>query len=71
MTNLKVGDKVDYHSIIGDPKIYSSNHEIISIEERYGRIIAFITNKSGFVALDALSKVGEAIDECSQSGGKE
>ncbi len=66
-TDLKVGDKVDYHSVIGGD-ITSKGHEILHIEHRYlGRkfdgIIAFISDKRGFVAIEALTltKVG-AID---------
>lgn len=54
--NFKVGDIVDYHSIIDGP-VTSTGHEITHI----GKIpsakkrVAWISNKSGCVCLCALS----------------
>ena len=52
--SLAVGDKVDYHDIIGG-EITSEGHEVTHIEVRHGDTIAFITNKRGYVSIDALS----------------
>lgn len=57
MSDFKVGDKVNYHSIIGEA-ITSNGHEITHIElepNNFGNDVAWITNKSGCVALQALS----------------
>ena len=56
---FKVGDKVNYHSIIGG-KITTTDHEITSLmfePNDFGTDVARITNKSGYVALDALSHI--------------
>ena len=55
MKDIKVGDIVNYHSVIGD-KVTTSGHKVIAIEKRYGQWIAWITGKSAFVSIKALSK---------------
>jgi hypothetical protein len=60
---LKVGDTVDYHSIIGGP-VTSTGHEIKEIllmPNNFGRDVAWVTKKAGCVALEALTKAGNAI----------
>jgi len=47
---------VDYHSEIGG-EITSRNHKVKSIEKRYGQWIAFISGKSGFVCVNALTEI--------------
>lgn len=57
MSNFEIGDKVDYHSIIGG-EITSKDHEIKHIElepNNFGCDVAWISGKSGCVALEALS----------------
>lgn len=58
---IKVGDEVDYHSIIGE-EITSTGH-IVEVIERapnnFGCDVAWISGKSGCVALRALSKSKE------------
>lgn len=57
---MEIGDKVNYHSCIGGP-VTSEGHEITHIESEpnnYGCDVAWISNKSGCVALEALSKKG-------------
>lgn len=54
---FKKGDVVNYHSIIGCA-VTSENHAIESIEyypNNFGCDVAWISEKSGCVALDALS----------------
>jgi hypothetical protein len=54
---MKAGDKVNYHSVIGGP-VTSTGHEIRTIEKmpnNYGSDVAWITGKSGCVDLDSLS----------------
>ena len=55
MENIKVGDIVNYHSVIGG-KVTSSGHKVTAIEKRYGQWIAWITGKPACVAIKALSK---------------
>ena len=55
MKDIKVGDIVYYHSVIGG-KVTSSGHQVTAIEKRYGQWIAWITGKSACVAIKALSK---------------
>lgn len=58
---MKVGDIVNYHSIIGG-EITSTGHEITHIEKEpnnFGCDVSWITKKSGCVAIDALSLVNE------------
>lgn len=50
---LKVGEDVNYHSVIGGP-VTSNNHSIYHIEHYQG--IAWITNHGACVAIDALSR---------------
>lgn len=53
----EVGDKVNYHSIIGE-EITSTGHEVIAIERtpnNYGGDVAWITNKRGCVHTKALT----------------
>ena len=55
---LQVGDKVDYHAKIGG-EITSINHIIKRIQyvpNNFGIDVAWITEKSGCVALKALSR---------------
>ena len=49
-----VGDKVNYHSIIGG-KITSTGHEVKSFGDMCGERVAWITNKSGCVSVKALT----------------
>lgn len=54
---MQIGDNVNYHSIIGGP-VTSTGHKIKAIEREpnnYGCDVAWITGKSGCVALEALS----------------
>jgi len=54
---FKIGDIVNYHSIIGG-EITSKDHAIKVVEmepNNFGCDVAWITNKSGCVALKALS----------------
>jgi hypothetical protein len=54
---ITVGDRVDYHSIVGGP-VTSTGHTIRAVERKpnkYGRDVAWITGKAGCVALDALT----------------
>lgn len=54
---LKVGDMVDYHSIIGE-KITSRHHIITHIKptpNNYGYAVAWITGMPGCVVLEALT----------------
>lgn len=52
---FKVGDVVDYHSII-DGEVTSKAHVITDIGELgHGETVAWITNKRGCVSLKALS----------------
>jgi len=58
---IQVGDKVDYHSII-DEGITSTGHVVEVIKytpNNFGCDVAWITGKSGCVALEALSKSEE------------
>jgi hypothetical protein len=58
MSQLQIGDKVNYHAIIGGP-IISTDHIIEKIlfePNNFGCDVAWITGKSGCVALAALSK---------------
>lgn len=55
---LKIGDSVNFHAVINGP-ITSSGHVITSIElmpNNFGQDVAWITEKSGCVALAALTK---------------
>jgi|WetSurMetagenome_2_1015567.scaffolds.fasta_scaffold1246309_1 hypothetical protein len=58
---FRVGDKVDFHSIINGP-VTSENHTITHLEQRGGDrfcskyYVAFITDKTGFVAIESLSR---------------
>ena len=57
MKAFDIGDKVNYHSIIGGP-VTSTGHVIKLIEHEpnnFGCDVAWITDKSGCVALEALS----------------
>lgn len=58
MEPLKVGDAVDYCSVIGGP-VTSSGHVIEAIEKQpnnYGTAVAWVSGKSGCVALSALRR---------------
>lgn len=55
--SIKTGDTVNYHAVIGG-EVTSTDHTVKSIElapDNYGEDVAWITNKSGCVALAALS----------------
>ena len=55
--NIKVGDKVNYHSIIGGP-ITSKGHVVKVIKpepNNFGCDVAWITGKSACVDMEALS----------------
>jgi hypothetical protein len=55
--HIMVGDKVDYHSIIGGP-VTSKWHTVQTVQlapNNFGRAVAWISGKSGCVALDALT----------------
>jgi hypothetical protein len=55
---LKVGDIVDYHSIIGGA-VTSQGHvieKIVPTPNNFGIAVAWITGKSGCVALKAITK---------------
>ncbi len=54
---VKIGDKVNYHSIIDGP-VTSTGHMIIDIDyapNNFGCDVAWITNKVGSIAIRALS----------------
>ncbi len=54
---MKIGDTVNYHSIIGG-EITSKDHtikDIVKQPNNFGCDVAWITNKSGCVSLEALS----------------
>lgn len=54
---FKVGDIVNYHSIIGG-EISSCDHEIKKLDlepNNFGGDVAWVSGKSGCVSLDALS----------------
>ena len=57
--HLKVGDRVDYHSVIGR-EITSKGHTVKSIQhmnsDPESPIVAWITDHTGCVALEALSR---------------
>lgn len=54
---IKVGDKVDYHSIIGGA-VTSTGHIVTKIypePNNFGCPVAFISDKCGVVAMSALT----------------
>jgi hypothetical protein len=54
---MQIGDVVSYSSVIGDPPV-SHDHEIIHIirtPNNFGADVAWITDKTGCVALRALT----------------
>lgn len=54
---IEVGDRVDYHSIIGGP-ITSKDHTVKLIgpePNNFGCNVAWVSGKSGCVAIEALS----------------
>ena len=58
MKRFNVGDKVNFHSIIGKSAT-SFDHEIWHIKlmhNSFGCDVAWITGKAGCVSLDALSR---------------
>lgn len=62
LSGLKMGDKVDYHSIIGGP-ITSYGHTIIKCDPYIlseHTEVAFITDVRGCVATEALTRSEEA-----------
>lgn len=56
MKNIKVGDIVNYHSVIGGNVTSKERHKVTVIEKRYGQWIAWITGKPACVSIKALSK---------------
>ncbi len=52
---FKVGDLVDYHSVVGG-EITTYGHEIKTLLYLHGTPIAWITNKTGFIILSALTR---------------
>ena len=61
LKDLEVGDEVNYHSVISEhgpvfDRPASSGHRVEAIAVRGGRILVWITGKSGCVAFEALSK---------------
>ena len=57
MTNFEIGDRVDFHSVIGGD-ITSKDHKIKSIKlepNGFGCDVAWISGKASCVALEALS----------------
>ncbi len=57
----EVGDKVNYHSIIGG-EITSTGHEVKSFGEICGSKVAWVTDKSGCIDIKALTMNWEAMD---------
>ena len=57
----KVGDRVYYHSIIGG-EITSKGHEVESFGFIGGTRVAWITNMSGCVDVEALTRNWKAMD---------
>lgn len=56
------GDRVDYHSLIGGP-VTSSDHVVRAVETSHsGYAVAWLTNKAGCVAADALTPAKEKPD---------
>lgn len=54
---IRIGDMVDYHSVIGGP-VTSTGHMVETIYPKpnnYGRDVAKISNKSGVVSISALT----------------
>lgn len=61
MTDVKIGDTVNYHSIIGGP-VTSTGHKVTELEyapNNFGCDVAWITGKRGYVAIRALTLGGE------------
>jgi len=57
MSKFKVGDKVNYISMV-TKKVVSSDHEITHIElqpNNYGCDVAWLTNKAGCADFEALT----------------
>lgn len=61
-TCWRVGDECNYHARIGGP-VTTSGHVIREIAILSGRTVAWITGKSGCVAIEALSANAERSDE--------
>ena len=63
--HLKIGDRVDYHSVIGK-EITSKGHTVEIIQhinsDPESRIVAWITDHTGCVALEALSRSKDESD---------
>lgn len=58
-----VGDKVNYHAIIGGP-VTSAGHIVQQVDRlSCGELVAFISGKSGCVSVDALSPEVEQQEE--------
>jgi hypothetical protein len=61
MSEIKVGDVVDYHSVMDEPAT-SFGHEvthILEVPNNFGYDVAWITGKSGCVCVEALSLQNE------------
>ena len=57
MSELKIGDKVNYHCFAGGG-VSSSGHEITAIDlqpNNFGEDVAWVSGKSGCISLDHLS----------------
>ena len=59
MSEIKKGDRVNYHSVIGGP-VTSSDHVVEKIGQMCGQDVAWISDKSGCVSLKALSLINHA-----------
>lgn len=60
---LKKGDKVDYHGIIGGPV---TQHGLTMLcepfEDSSGHMVTFVTEKSGYVSMEALTPAVDSLD---------
>lgn len=57
MADVKIGDTVNYHSIIGGP-VTSTGHKVTQLDyapNNFGCDVAWITDKTGCVAVRALT----------------
>lgn len=63
MNSITVGSKVNYHSYIGG-SVTSTGHTVLSISlapNSFGSDVAWISGKTGCVAMDSLSLEGSVI----------
>ena len=58
----EVGDKVNYHSIIGGD-ITSTGHEVKAFGDMCGENVAWITDKSGAVSVKALTMDWDSMEK--------